>query len=69
LVNIFNFLGYDWTVTDEWKFTWHDPKRYVVRCQCQRGKVKNKRYNARNNLTQTWLTFYTTQTQLHICFI
>ena len=31
LVNIFNCLAYDWTVKDEWKVTWHDPKQDVVR--------------------------------------
>jgi len=26
LVNIFNCLAYDWSIKDEWKVTWHDPK-------------------------------------------
>ena len=30
LVNTINWLSYDWTVKDEWKVTWHDPKQDVV---------------------------------------
>ena len=32
LVNIFNCLGYDWTVNYEWKVSWHDPAQDVGRC-------------------------------------
>jgi hypothetical protein len=31
LVSIINCLAYDWTVIDESKLTWHDPKRDVVK--------------------------------------
>ena len=33
LVNILIFM-HDSMVNDEWKITWHDPKRDVVTCQC-----------------------------------
>ena len=44
LVNIFKCLAYDWTVKDEWKVTWYDPKWNVARWY-YRYIVKPKKKN------------------------
>jgi hypothetical protein len=51
LVNMFNCFEYDWTVKDEWKVTWHDPKLDVDRCWCNAKYFFHFKYNKTNGST------------------
>ena len=48
------YIGYNWTVKDEWNVTWYYSKRDVVRCLC----ITKEKKDANKNLILIKLSFY-----------